>query len=230
MFSERWFLTIISLVLLTLLFFPVASWKTQQFLRFGFRGQPATPLRLEMENLALRTELAKLRSLEDQLPEETHGFVAAHVFSRYPLNFKNELMLDVGEDSGIALGAMVVLQPADGPGSPILVGRVSRLWPDRAAVQTIFDANYKIAARIGRAATDSLLIGGSQPRLTVIPKSAKLEEDQPVYAASQEASYGVALGSVGRATVVPETSLQEAELKVPYDLNELNIVLVQTKR
>ena len=224
---NRWFTATISFAILLLLFFPALSWRFQNFVRYGFRRDSGSSENLRAENIQLKSDLAKLENISRVLPNPAVEFVPAFVYSQYPLPFKNELILSAGGKQGVIKGASVIFSVSGG--QAFMIGKISEVWPNHSSVQTIFDKRYKTAVRIGKNGTDSLLNGGTVPKLTLIPKAKPIEPGQVVYSASPDSPYGTAVGEVGVVTVIPETSMQEAELLVPYDPNSIHSVLVEKK-
>lgn len=223
----RWFYISVSVILFLLLFFPSASWRIQELSRFGFLGNPRAYEDLRSENIKLKLQLAEAVKTSCVQPKSEKKLIPAFVYSQYPLPFKNEYIISAGAKDGVKTGAAVLFSGTDG--QAFVVGKITRVLHDYAVVQTIFDKNFKMAVRIGQNGTDALLSGGTVPQLTLIPKAKPIEPGQAVYSASADAPYGTAIGQVGVVTVIPETSMQEAELLVPYDPNSVHSVLVEVK-
>ncbi|MFH0891047.1 MAG: rod shape-determining protein MreC [Candidatus Liptonbacteria bacterium] len=224
---NRWLIGGALLAILALLFLPAASWRIQNMMRYGFSFDADDSNILLAENMRLEAELAKLGNSAGIVSEAATDMIPAFVYSRYPTPFKNELMLSAGEEQGVKVGAAVIFPLAGNKN--FLIGKISRVWPEYSSVQTIFDKEFKMAVRIGKNGTDSLLSGGAVPRLTLIPKAKPIEPGQVVYCASQDAPYGAPVGEISAVTLIPETAMQEAELSVPYDPNAIHAVLIKKK-
>ena len=72
----------------------------------------------------------------------------------------------------------------------------------------------------------ALLVGGLEPRLTLIAKDAKIASGDVVFSADQAFPLGGGMGSVRAVSKTGDTLLQEATLQVPYDIRKINIVLI----
>lgn len=147
---------------------------------------------------------------------------AAPVFSRYPFNLKNELLVARGEEQGVKVGDVALYEGA-------ILGIVEKVFKDSALVQTIFDARFKAPVRVGDSAADALLVGGPQPRLTLIPQEAKIENSDPVYSAAAGMPYGVGIGSIENLHDAPESLFRDAVLRVPYNPAGLSEVVIVPK-
>ncbi len=224
---NRWFTATVALIIFILLFFPAASWRIQHIARYGFRENVENPDVLRAENMQLKSELANSQDSVRVSPKSLKEGIPAFVYSQYPMPFKNELMISVGEKQGVKVGDPVIFSIPGG--GEFLIGKIAKAWSNYASVQTIFDKEFKMAVRVGKNGADSLLSGGVVPQLTLIPKAKPIEPGQIVYSASPDLPYGVAIGEVGVVTLIPETSMQEAELTVPYDPNAIHSVLVDKK-
>src|SRR3989344_6996674 len=111
----------------------------------GFRLQgalrgPYAPLATlpELETLTARLEgYGEIKTVG----AETLG-KKVPVYSRYPFNFKNEILIAAGEEEGIREGDTALFQGS-------LLGIVSKTFPHSAVVETIFDARFKVSVRVG---------------------------------------------------------------------------------
>ena len=145
--------------------------------------------------------------------------LAVYVYSRYPFNFKNEIVVAAGLDKGVRNGAPVVF-------GDTLLGTVIEVFPESARVRTIFDSEYKIAVRIATSGIDALLVGGNQPRLTLISEDAQVNPGDPAYSAGTAAPYGLVLGKIENLYSSKDNLFREANLRVPYNLPDVHIVKI----
>jgi rod shape-determining protein MreC len=217
-------LSAILIVFIALLVFfrPSYGWKLRGFLMPVARIQDNVALGLAAENQSLKAELAKLQNIKSQIPEKPPAFVRAMVYSRYPLNFKDEMLLSAGRNEGVALGSVVVFEG-------VLVGKISKVFDDMSLVQTIFDSRFQSAVRVGTAGVDALLKGGSLPEIDLIPLKAKIESGDIVYTVSPDFPYGLPVGEVESIKVSANQLFQEATLSFAYDINAVETVLVAKK-
>ncbi len=145
--------------------------------------------------------------------------VEAFVYSRYPFGLKNELLISAGEDRGISAGDTAVFEG-------FFVGTVKQVFKDSALLKTIFDPSFKASARIGKSGANSLLIGGSEPQLTLIESRASVAANDLVISAGTGAPYGLSLGRMGEARLSSDRIFQEAPLVISYNLDDVTQVVV----
>ncbi len=221
--AGRWVYIALTVAAVLLLIFPVSAWPLQSWLRFGLAGQPAeenaAALRIEAQDW--RSQLNILSGAAGLLPSNGN-YVAALVYSRYPFNFKNEILVNAGEKAGVKVGAAAIV-PGDG-GSVALLGRVETVWSDKSLVRTVFDPRFQLAVRVGPSAADALLTGGSEPKLTLIGKTAGVKAGDSVYAVTEDLPYGLSIGLMRASTLSSDELFREAVLDLPYDLNSVRIV------
>ena len=101
----------------------------------------------------------------------------------------------------------------------VFIGRITRVYEDYSLVRTIFDPDWRLSVRIGENGINALLVGGPEPRLTTIDKNKILEEGSAVYSADREIPYGTLIGKIKKIIIAPSAVFQEAELELPYELN-----------
>ena len=199
---------------------PSYGWTVRRFLTPGAPtgGTETDNPTLAAENESLRAEIAKLTA-EGALAPAPAGSVRAMVYSRYPLNFKNELLVDAGTDEGVATGKAVTFQG-------IMIGSVLKAFPDSALVQTIFDNNFRMPVRIGDGGYDALLAGGSYPEAVSIKKGASVARGDIVYSAAPGFPYGLPLAVVASTSTSPDGLFETATLSFSYDINEIETVTI----
>jgi cell shape-determining protein MreC len=148
------------------------------------------------------------------------------VYFRYPFNFKNEILINLGEKD-IKIGDAVVL-PYFEKNNFILVGKVKKVFENYAIIQTLFDPDFKLSVKISTS-SEALFIGGPSPKLTLIPRQNKVNYDDIVYAADSSLPYGLIIGKVGEIKNISNTLFNEATLILPYDLSSIGAVGVLSK-
>jgi len=217
--KNLWFLG--TLIFILLLFIVIApSWGMQLRAFIGPRAlSPSESVALETENISLKAQLGELGVIKNQLPVVATNEISAMVYSTYPMNFKNEVTLNVGSDDGVAPRDAVLL---DGG----LFGLVERTATHQALVETVFDPRFRMPIRIGTAGYDGLFTGGPYPRVTLIAKDAKLAVGDVVYAASADVPYAIPIAELSQMDVSPSDSSQEASLSFAYDANAVQAVAV----
>lgn len=231
--SQRGIIAVFAIVLSVLIFWqPRADDPFQSLFSGHFSSGENASSELEVQNVALEAKLAILHDFESKISQVDYEGVAAHVYSRYLFSLKNELLIDAGSAQGIALHEPAVisvsryLDSASSSFAQVLLGRVSYLAEHYAIIQTVFDVEFQSAVRIGEGGTNAILEGGTEPKLTLIPKTAKVNEGDIVYSASQEFPYGIAVGRIKNVRVSADALFQEAGITFPFDIDSVSIVSV----
>lgn len=144
------------------------------------------------------------------------------VYSRYPLNLKNELLIAAGANDGINPGDVAIFQGS-------ILGTVEKVFADSALVQTVFDSRFKASVRIGSEGADALLVGGAEPKLTLIPLDSKVGDNDQVYTAGENMPYGTEIGALKNLRNSGNSLFKDASLKVFYNPATLDEVTVIPK-
>ena len=182
------------------------------------------PSDIVAENEELKAQLAQYQVIAEQLPHNAPNYVRAMVYSRYPTNFRNELLINAGARDGLAVGAAVFIQPASS--SYVLIGKIQSIAVNAAVVQTVFDPAFKIPVRIGPHGYDGLLIGGVYPRVASILKNVMVNSGDVVASVDAALPYGMPVAEVESASMSSDNLFQEASLSFAYDINGVQTVLV----
>lgn len=209
--GEKVTLLSLAFIFIILLFFPPAFFqKIGSVLNFGF----SNPVKLMEGNIsALQVSVR---------PFLGKNMILADVYSRYPLNFKNELLVNAGQNDNIKINGAAIF---DG----ILVGRVRGVGEKTSVVQTVFDPGFNLPVRIGKSKADALLAGGVEPRLTMIQKNAEVSPGDLVYSASQDLEYGLLIGSAGTPVLSGSSVFSEAPLVLGYNPADMRFISLETK-
>jgi cell shape-determining protein MreC len=149
--------------------------------------------------------------------------VRAPVFSRYPFNLKNQILVAAGSKDGIEEGDVALYQGA-------ILGTVAKVYKDSALVQTIFDSRFKSPVRVGVEGADALLVGGTQPRLTLIPAASNISNSDTVYSAAEGMPYGIGIGAISNLHDAPDSMFKDASLRLPYNSATLSEVFLVPKQ
>jgi rod shape-determining protein MreC len=214
---NSWFVGIVVVLLLAFIFFMPSLGMRLRGLLGPHPGSLSDTARLTMENTRLAARLATLENVARQLPTSTVGTVPALVYSSYPLNFKNEITVDAGADQGVAVGDAALFEGN-------LIGTVQEVDRTSAVIQTIFDPNFKLPVRIGDQGVSALLVGGSYPAVTSIPKTAVVVPGDVVLSVASSVPYGTAIGTIGTIGIAPNDFFEEAQVAVPYDIGNVQVV------
>jgi cell shape-determining protein MreC len=125
--------------------------------------------------------LTKLRArpgLEHMLP------VPAKVI----LQGKDELTIDRGQDSGVAVGQCVMSLTDTRLDDQCVIGIVSRVYSDGAKVKLITDSKCAIPATIGKLNAKKVMMegrGDGTARIPLVPRSVTIQAGDIVYARGQ---------------------------------------------
>jgi cell shape-determining protein MreC len=205
---------LIVLVLILIVFTPSYGWKIRQLLTPGPGAPAANDASLTAENEVLKAEVVKLQGIAAEVSRKPANYLSAIVYSRYPLNFKNELLVDAGTNEGVKVGSAAVFQG-------IFVGVVEQTFADTALVQTIFDNNLKIPVRIGTHGYDGLLQGGASPTVKSIAQSAAVLKGDIIYTAGPGVPYALPIGEVTATSTSADSLFQEASIAVTYNVDDI---------
>ena len=226
--NNHWVVAGLIVILTLLIFFaPSYGWAIRAWLSpipggpggSGVSASQTDAQNLAAENDALKAQLATLAVVASQLPTSTQNTVRAMVYSRYPMNFRNELLVNAGSDDGIAVGAAVTFQG-------MLLGQVQKVFSGTAIVQTIFDNALKMPVRIGGGGADGLLQGGSDPVVGSIASNAPVKPGDIVYSAAPGIPYALPIAQVVATSTSADSFFQQATLSFPYDVNNVETVLI----
>ena len=175
---------------------------------------------LVMENQSLRGQLAEQGSLPSLIKEAGETYIYARVYSNYPFNNSDRLLINAGIEQGIAPGDVVMVKPG------IFLGEVTAVNKNTSEVRTLYDQGLKIPVKIGEGKIDALLIGGHEVKLTLISKKKSAQSGQTVLTAAKQYPYGLLLGMTKDLRDSADNLFQEATLQAPYSVSDLNDVYV----
>ncbi len=216
---DGWFLIICIVVLIALIFLaPQAGWRLRAWLSPAPDGG-ARDMNLAATNQSLMAQLAQLQSVASELPNVPVGYRVAMVYSQYPFNFKNEILINAGAGEGVAAGKAVVFEG-------VLIGTVESVFPHAALVETVLDGNFKMPVRVGAKGYDALLVGGAAPRATSMLRNVAVMPGDIIYAAAPNVPYGLPIATIAATSTSHDNLFQEATLNFAYDMNNIQSVLV----
>lgn len=172
------------------------------------------------ERTRLREENAILKSQLHEVPRAcaVPALASATVLSTYPLNAKSAITLNLGSVEGVKNGAAVTL------GTRILVGRITGVFAHTSVAKTVYDPEWQLPVRIGMREIDGLLVGGADPKVTLIPKSKPIAAGDVVYSASSDVPYGLEIGVIRSISQDAGGAFQYAQMDVAFSVNDLRIV------
>lgn len=214
------------LLIILVIWSPNSLWRLHSF------GQQLSPVQDEIdllrgENAYLKNQLIK----NDDVGVDAEG-VIANVYSRYPLNFKHELVIDKGTRDGVKEGsAVMVLLSGNGKefssSNTFFLGTISKTTATKSFVKTVFDHSFKSAVRIGSQRTSGLFVGGLSPTITTLPKESKISPGDIIVSAAPEMPYGAVIGRLREIRLSSDQLFREADVEFPYDINNLLKVVIE---
>lgn len=172
-----------------------------------------------------RNTLANLISLEPIekpkiIRQWDRDWLVTKVYSTYPFNHRDFLTVNAGSEDGVEVGMPVTV---DGK---TFFGKIVEVLDRQSVVQTIFDGRFSLAVRVGARAVDSLLVGGPEPILTLLPKDMEILVGEAVYSSGKEFPYGLKLGVSGSTRDSDKNLFREAKLIVDYEPTDLREIII----
>ncbi len=222
--KENFFLITLFIIAVLIIFYPSAGWMIRSFLAPA-TWQNKDAAVLSLENESLKAELAKLRVLKKESPP-SGNFLQASIYSNYPFNLKSELLSDKGKKDGVKAGQPVFVLYSS---KKVLIGKIKEVFENNSLIQTIFDSRFQTSVRIGDYGANSLLKGGNNPKLTLIPKDAKIGEGDAVYSVSSDYPFGMAVGLARNIHLSSDQFFSEADLETVYNPNDFQSVFIDTE-
>lgn len=193
------------------------------WLNFKFRlFNPATNESvslLQAENDSLKSKIIQLENFNSFLNSNSQKYLPVSVFSAYPFNFKNEIILNAGRNENINLGAPVIY-------GGLLIGKIDNVFGGMSSAQTIFDSSWQSSVYVGQAGVSALLVGGNYPKITLINKSTPVSSGDLVYNADKRFPYGLPMATVGDVSYSSNGIFKEATLKIGYNPDDLRTVSI----
>src|SRR3989338_3875494 len=131
--------------------------------------------------------LVSLRPLSrpELVKQGSRSGISVSVYSSFPLNHKHIIAINAGGDDGVGVGMPVTLE------GNILIGQVIEVSESQSLARTIFDKDWSLPVRIGTEEHDALLVGGQDPRLTLIDKNQEINSGDLVVSAKKDLPYGL---------------------------------------
>ncbi len=174
---------------------------------------------LRAENDSLKSEIIQLENFKNFLASNQRNYLPASVFSAYPFNFKNEIILNAGKNEGVIMGAPVIY-------NGLLIGKIDGIFGGMSSAETIFDSSWQSSVYVGQSGVSALLVGGNYPKITLINKDAQIASGDLVYNADKRFPYGLPIASVGNVGYSSNGIFKEATLKIDYNTEDLRIVSI----
>ena len=182
---------------------------------------------LEKENLILKAQISQFEILKPFLNKNL-DYKVGFIYSRYPFNFKNEILVNLGEKDGIQPDSAVVIPSSLTSQSFILVGKIKDVYENFSTIQTLFDSNFKLTVQIANS-EEALLVGGPLPKITLIPIKNEINTGDVVFSKDSTLPYGLIIGGIKKIQNVSNSLFLEAKIELPYDLSQINAVAILKK-
>lgn len=174
--------------------------------------------KLAIENQNLRARLFEFSQLPQSQILNNRRYVIAKVYSTYPFNTRDEIMINAGKSSGIqeALTATI--------GGDLLLGKIISINNYTSIIRTIFDSKWQFPVKIGDQGVDALYIGAKEPRLTMIDRDKKITVGDVVYSTGREFPFGLKIGEIIEIKSDSSQVFNEAKIKLNYNPDKLEEV------
>jgi len=186
--------------------------------------------RLITENIRLKEFEAENATLRDLLKftrnNPNYTMLAADVIGRDPSPYLGTIMINIGENRGLAPGMPVIT------GGSALVGRVLQVNPRTAKVQILEDVSSAVNAMIQGSRATGLVRGQPDGTLIMelIPQEEKVQPGDIVLTSGLggDLPRALVIGQVSGVTQRDTDLFQSAALRPAVDLNRLEVVTVIT--
>jgi cell shape-determining protein MreC len=176
---------------------------------------------LQRENLGLRAQLIQSLSRPELIKDGKERYISAELYSRYPFNVADQIFISSGKVDGVASGSPVLVEKG------IFLAQITTVSEKSAVARTVLSSGWELPVKIGDDRIDALLVGGFEPKLTLVSKKKPISGGEVIILASRDFPYGLTIGRVGEVSETAEGVFREATVVLPYDLNDLRRILVR---
>jgi|SRR3990167_8270451 len=178
----------------------------------------------DLELIAISSK--KLREENESLKEELgrdarENNILATVLARPSYLPFDTLIIDVGSDEEVRLGALVIAK------DDIALGKVIEVFPHESRVLLYSSAGQKANVIIGEEhiSAEALGLGGGNFKI-MLPRDVTIAKNALIII---PALNGKVLGAVGAIIANPSDALQEILFKTPLNVQEIEWVYVETR-
>ncbi|MFO7807263.1 MAG: rod shape-determining protein MreC [Candidatus Moraniibacteriota bacterium] len=189
---------------------------------------------LYKENLHLKSELAKLKDVENEndklrsqielAPRDDYDLEAATVLGRDLINGKEALYLNKGKKSGIEKDMPLIVNEG------VLIGRVAKVFSGSCEVELILNKEGQINAEIVESETKGIVHGeyGTSVVMDMIPQSVEIESDQTVITSGLGGTYprGLLIGYTKDSITTSDQLFQKVSLNLPVEIDNTRIAWI----
>lgn len=171
----------------------------------------------------LQNENNRLKAILDIKTTAQKDFVVANISFKDPLSVYDEFIINKGTDDGIREGASVVK-------NDILLGRVVKSYKDKAIVELISKSGKYTSIVVGTQKHLAILKGNNSNKLSIenIETDANIKNGDKIYTSGIGELYpkDFYIGQVSKVETKKEDLFKRIELVLPYNIFELNEVMV----
>jgi len=177
-------------------------------------------LQKELEELKAQNITLKREIILGSIPAASGDFHKALVYSTYPFNTRNAVVIEGGENRGIKRFSAVTFE------EQVFFGYIDSVNEKTSLVKTLFDGSLEIPVRVGERRIDALLKGGATPLLTLIDKDSEIQSGDVILTSDQRFPYGLVVGMVGEVRDSETETFIESTIQLPYIVAKLHTVHV----
>lgn len=183
--------------------------------------------KLQTENIRLKSENEDYVRLRRQLGSPSFDNLQAipATVAAHPLDvFRTELILNRGGADGITLQAPVIVQGS------MLLGFITDVSDHTAVVRLLLDPGTSLPGEVAGQDHSRGLVEGRQYTsvvLSTVPRDAQIKAGEMVVTTAQnQTPQGLLIGKINRVTNVKNEAYQEADVELPYDVDDVRAVNV----
>ena len=187
---------------------------------------------LRAENIRLRSQQVDYERLKTQLGTPLFNSlrtIPAAIVGRPIDTFQSQLVINKGVRDGVVAGAPVVVNGS------VLVGFIGRVEERTSVVESLFTPSTNLTVETLPPNEETAPARGllqseflTALRLTTVPRDMTLEEGLSVVTVSKDSfiPHGLLIGTVGQVSSPEHEAYQEANIRVPYNIDAIDAVTV----
>ncbi|MGM0507734.1 MAG: rod shape-determining protein MreC [Fusobacteriota bacterium] len=192
--------------------------------------------KLRYENYILKLEKLKLEKLKEEnerlkeilnlKKESDMNFIVANVVYRESMDIYRELIIDKGKKDSIKINMPVLHKDA-------IIGRVTDVYEESSKVSLITKHNFKISVLTENEKNLGILKGNNGKKLSLqnIIIDSKIKKGDKLISSGMSNIYpkGISVGIVDNVEDDENNIFKEIEVRLPYNILDLNEVMILTK-
>jgi rod shape-determining protein MreC len=180
----------------------------------------------------LSEENKRLRTLLDLKEHRWPRAIAAHVAGRDPQRWFQEIVIDKGENQGLAVDDPVIAVVGD---RDALVGRIVEAGPEVSKIMLVQDPLSAVAATVeGKASEDGVVEGNNQHDLTLkyLDRSSQVKIGDAVVTSGLGTTFpsGIPIGIIEDLSLDPRQLFLQARLRPAIQGVSIHWVLILVDR